>query len=168
MLRVLFVCTGNTCRSPMAEGLFRRIAREEGLVAEVKSAGIAALEGAPFADNAMTVLKERQAIFEGTSSSISPELLTWADVIFVMTAGHKQALLSQSPENEHKIHLLKEYVEHNQQAKDPTSSSDKPSNGGTRVNYDIADPVGGTLEDYRHCADELEGLLRQWVTSLKS
>lgn len=162
-MRVLFVCTGNTCRSPLAEGLFRRIAREVGLEAEVKSAGIAALEGAPFADHTVTVLKERQATFQGNASTITPELLTWADAVFVMTAGHKQALLSQAPEHEQKIHLLKEYVEHDRQATDQTSPSDKP----TLPDYDIADPVGGTLEDYRRCADELESLLRQLVARLK-
>lgn len=225
-MHVLFVCTGNTCRSPMAEGLFRRLAREAGLRAKVKSAGVSAFSGSPFAKHAKTVLHEREADFEGASTSVTPELLQWADYIFVMTMGHKRALLSRAPEHIDKVHLLKEYIHQDPQIEEYRSTLDKlyveaemkraqfmtenkqqleqlerrlSENEGkdseheqalqhlqerlrelTREeeeqirqlemalpDYDIADPVGGTLDDYRRCADELESSLRQLVQQLK-
>lgn len=225
-MRVLFVCTGNTCRSPMAEGLFRRLSREAGLKVEIRSAGLAAFPGSAIAEHAATVLQERQASFDGSSTAVTPELLAWADAVFVMTAGHKQALLSRSPEHVDKVHLLKEYVDRDPQVAERQSELDKlyaeaemkraqfmaehkheierleeryrkgeqhdkeveqqlkdwydrlhelTKEEEEKIreleaelpNYDIADPVGGTLDDYRRCADELEAHLRKLIVQLK-
>lgn len=226
MLRVLFVCTGNTCRSPLAEGLFRRLAREAGLQTDVKSAGISAFPGSAFAEHTGTVLRERQAEFSGTSTALTKELLEWADIVLVMTMGHKQALLSQWPEHVDTVHSLKEFVDNDPQAKERQAALDRlyaevelkraqffaehqqqideleqklqdrktaspqleqqlqqlqqamfeltrEEEAEIRKleqqlpDYDIADPIGGTLDDYRRLADELESLLGQLVQQLK-
>lgn len=168
-MRILFVCTGNTCRSPMAEGLFRRLARESELDVDVRSAGVAAIPGADFADNAVTVLKEREALFEGSAMAVSPEIMAWADIVLVMTAQHKQSLSARFTEHAGKIHLLKEYVNENERERRQSQNADRPKeNGEAPASNDITDPVGGTLDDYRHCADELESLLRRLVARLKA
>lgn len=224
-MRVLFVCTGNTCRSPMAEGLFRRLAQEAGMPAEVKSAGISAMTGAPFAEHTHTVLRERNAKAEGQATAATAELLQWADWVFVMTMGHKQALISQFPEFMDKVYLLKEFVNQDPQVEERQSQLDKlyveaemkraqflteykkeieqleqrlheSGNEDPELeqqleqwqdrlrkltqeeenmilelqaempDFDVADPFGGTLDDYRQCADELEATLHKLIQLL--
>ncbi|WP_173918569.1 low molecular weight protein arginine phosphatase [Halobacillus sp. Marseille-Q1614] len=105
-MNILFVCTGNTCRSPMAEALMK--AKEHD--AEIKSAGIFAGANQPIATNAAEVLKELGLTFDNTSTQVDEELLEWADVVLSMTESHKQTLALQYPEFEDKFFTLKEYV----------------------------------------------------------
>ena len=69
MLRILFVCTGNTCRSPLAEGLLRIRVHQEGLAAEVRSAGVSAVTGGPISRNSASILQE--AGFKESISSLA-------------------------------------------------------------------------------------------------
>ncbi|WP_082232660.1 low molecular weight protein arginine phosphatase [Halobacillus massiliensis] len=105
-MNILFVCTGNTCRSPMAETLMK--AKEHD--AEIKSAGIFAGANQPIADNAIEVLQEFGLSFDNTSTQVDSELLEWADIVLSMTESHKQTLALQYPEFEDKFFTLKEYV----------------------------------------------------------
>ncbi|MCG7315749.1 low molecular weight protein arginine phosphatase [Brevibacillus laterosporus] len=133
-MRILFVCTGNTCRSPMAEVLFREQVKD--LQMEIASAGVAVFEGHPASLHAQQVLEEKGLAHEHFSKQITNDQINQADLIITMTQGHKIAILSHFPEATEKVYSLKEYA-YGQQG-------------------DITDPYGGTLEMYRATAKELE------------
>lgn len=87
---ILFVCTGNTCRSPMAEGLARAELRRRGWShVEVRSAGIAAEAGSPAAENARAVTGRRGVDLAGhRSAPLTADLVDWADLVLVMSTSH--------------------------------------------------------------------------------
>lgn len=110
MLRILFVCTGNTCRSPMAEAILRKIAQDEELEIEVRSAGVSAMNGSPASREASQVLKEKGIKHSHRSQVIQPELVDWADLILTMTRTHKYFVISEYPDSMEKVYTLKEYA----------------------------------------------------------
>jgi len=189
VVRVLFVCTGNTCRSPMAEALLRAKAKSRGVPVEVRSAGVAAASGAPVSGHAAEVLRERQVPHEGASSPVTAEAVGWADLILTMTTGHKRMLLERYPEAIEKTHTLKEYVEdrpevlaeiaelerlyaewHVRQAIGEKLGDEERARllelEGRVPDFDIADPFGGSLDTYRKVADELEAALDKLIEKL--
>ncbi|TGB01612.1 low molecular weight protein arginine phosphatase [Halobacillus salinus] len=105
-MNILFVCTGNTCRSPMAEAILKSKWPEE----KVRSAGVFAGEGEPMAANSDVVLRENGFSLDHQTTQVREELLEWADLILTMTDRHKQALALQFPHHEDKYFTLKEYV----------------------------------------------------------
>lgn len=140
MKRILFVCTGNTCRSPMAEAALRHHGKA---VFEVKSAGVFADAGSDASAHAKTALQEKGIEINHTSQQLTEELLEWADVVLTMTRGHKQTIAQYYPGLENKVYTLYEYTE--------------------RINRDISDPYGGSLEVYRKTLNELNELLQRFA-----
>ena len=100
-MNVLFVCTGNTCRSPMAEAVLRQMARERGCESlSVRSAGLSALPGEPAADAARLVVRQHGATLENHASRpLTEDDVAWADRILTMTHSHLERLRASFPES---------------------------------------------------------------------
>ncbi|PKC51965.1 phosphotyrosine protein phosphatases I, partial [Rhizophagus irregularis] len=106
-MNIYFVCTGNTCRSPMAEAILKH-KQLDGV--HVKSAGIYALEGGGISENSKAVLEKENIPFEHKTSQVNENDIEWADLILTMTLAHKQMILHSFPMAKDKTFTLKEYV----------------------------------------------------------
>jgi protein-tyrosine-phosphatase len=137
---VLFVCTGNTCRSPMAEGLFRKaIAGRDDF--SVSSAGVAASKGTPSNPETEALLKKRSAsLGHFGSRPVTEAILKQATHVFAMTLGHLQTLEDRFPHHSDKFYLVCEF------AKGPEG----------RVGPDVPDPIGMGRRAYEEVADTFD------------
>jgi len=140
--RLLFVCTGNLCRSPMAVGFTKELLKAQGRDDEVASAGTWTVEDHPPAPLAVEVMAERGVdISSHRSHRLTVQDIEDADLVVVMTQGHKESLALEFPLAKEKIYLLAEL---------------------TGKSHDIEDPYGTeSLELYQQCADQIEELLRE-------
>jgi protein-tyrosine-phosphatase len=140
---ILFVCTGNTCRSIMAEALARQwaetFAPDRGL--NFISAGLAAWPDQPASHQAVETMRETGVdITRHRARQVSAELVRKADLILTMTGRHKKMLLATFPESADKVYTLVEFA---------------VGDG------DISDPYGRPVEVYRRCAGEMRLLIEK-------
>ena len=142
-MRILFVCTGNTCRSPLFEAIARKIAIDRGLTdVESMSAGTSAHDGAPASDGALLVGMERNMDLGGhRAQTLNRDLVRQADLILAMGPHHLERIEALGGAG--RSYLLSDYASH--------GASSRP----------ISDPIGAELDVYRATADELEEEIRR-------
>ncbi len=140
---ILFVCTGNTCRSPMAEAIARKVAKEMGETAEFLSAGVAAFSGDSASQNALQVMQEYGTDLSSHRARVlTRELVEQADLILCMTHSHRNAVLRIAPEAGDKVKLLK-----------VAAALDGA--------LEVSDPFGQSVDVYRRVAQEMEDAIRR-------
>src|SRR5882724_1756911 len=139
MKTILFVCTGNVCRSPMAEGIFRQAVQGRSDY-RVLSAGLGAMEGQPPSLYAVQAVKELGIDISGQRSGmLTAELVHEADFIFGMTHSHIDTVMLLYPHAAEKTFMLREF--------DETLDL---------FEKDISDPIGGSYAVYLACRDQIE------------
>jgi protein-tyrosine-phosphatase len=147
--KILFVCTGNICRSPMAEGLLKKMASDNQWSLEAQSAGLAAFNGVPAMQEAIEACNEKGIdISAHQSQPLSKTLVLESTLILTMTDKHKESILRKMPQLADKVSLLSDFA-------------------GKGIE-DVEDPVGQSVEVYRKILTQIEGYLLQAKDKLRS
>ncbi|SEN59723.1 low molecular weight protein arginine phosphatase [Paenibacillus sp. OV219] len=190
MKRILFVCTGNTCRSPMAEALLRTLAQERGLQLDIRSAGVSTIDGLPVSKNAQEALSRRGIGHHSTSRALETGSIAWSDLILTMTGSHKRQLLQRFPSAVDKTYTLLEFVNTDPEVLERIAELEgilsewhmnqalgQPFSEAKRArllelerqmpNFDIEDPFGGQLSVYEQSAAQIEEALKRLLDRLQ-
>ncbi len=147
MPSVLFVCTANVCRSPMAMAIFRNLVQGDQEDWQVDSAGTLAVEGVPVTTKAQVVLQNKGLdVSEHLSQTISQELIDRYDLILTMEKNHKEALTIEFPQKAERIFMLSEMI---------------------GLVYDVPDPIGRSLTEFQNTYDEIEQTLKLGLDKIR-
>lgn len=139
MRSVLFVCSANVCRSPMAEGLMKALVKAKGEVWRIESAGVWALNRSPAVENTLQVLRKRGIdLSRHISRQITFEMAEEFNLILTMESNHQEALRAAFPELADKVFMMTEMI-------------------GKKV--DVADPIGFPVVVFEQTAREIELIL---------
>ncbi|AZN38619.1 low molecular weight protein arginine phosphatase [Paenibacillus albus] len=190
MKRILFVCTGNTCRSPMAEALLRTLAEERGLQLDIRSAGVSTIDGLPVSKNAQEALSRRGIQHKGASKALETGSIAWSDLILTMTGSHKRQLLQRFPSAVDKTYTLLEFVNTDPEVLERIAELEgilsewhmnqalgQPLSEAKRArllelerqmpSFDIEDPFGGPLGVYEQSAAQIQEALKRLLDRLQ-
>ena len=153
MKRILFVCTGNSCRSVMAQGLMQRALQQAGIESiHVESAGVFAIDGMSPTRETQRVLQEIGIdCTDHRARTLTPEIAHAADLIFVMEQFQADETMRRAPSVKEKVHLLKPYG---------------LPRGETVNNPNIPDPIGKPLEVYEVCFADIREAVERVAKSL--
>ena len=139
---ILFVCTGNTCRSPMAQAIAEDVFARAGITARCASAGVAAAAASPASDGAQAAAAAHGLRLNAhLSQPVTDVNLNTAGLALTMTVFHRDRIVELYPQHENKVHTIYNYVR--------------------GENCDVPDPYGGGAEEYRTCFETLRGLIEQ-------
>lgn len=140
MLNILFVCAGNTCRSPMAEAIFNKLAKDEGVDAKAFSAGAYGIDGVPYSEETVRVLEENGIILSGTSKELSKDDVEKADFVFGLTSRLASEVAFALPQYSEKVMAFSK---------------------------EIPDPFGRGIEAYRECYKKLYEQIKDMICKIK-
>ena len=150
-MKIMFICTGNICRSAMAEAMFKKLAKEKNKEIEVYSSGTTAYTGDKCTDNAIEVMNEYGInIKNHRATNIKESNIEQMDLILCATASHKQMVDYLYPNLKDKVYTIKEFAQKNEKEKEE--------------NINISDPWGYEVQVYRSCAKEIYESLQKIIS----